>query len=159
MNDGVKLILERLKTNPEDFLPSGRFRSVADNLMELAGGRSERLKVSSEPSTPLYFLTDEEKQLLRDAWVKCAREQFTVRVLETLMAEKPENEYRYYPQDVSQGGVGSSTANITGPNYIARQTAMQQQLLQLEMKARMRSMKEEFGQGLNAYNQQAKQAK
>lgn len=159
MNDGVKLILDRLKTNPEDFLPSGRFRSVADNLMELAGGRSERLRVSSEPSTPLYFLTDEERQLLRNAWIKCAREQFTVRILETLMAEKPESEYRYYPQDTGGLQIGGpyNTAAVTNSTITAQQVAMQQQMLELELKARARSMKEEFGNPLqNAYNQQAK---
>lgn len=167
MNDGVKLILERLKTNPEDFLPSGRFRNVADNLMELAGGRSRRIVTPNEPG-PFYFLTDEEQQLLKDAWIKCAREQFTVRILETLMAEEvSKDEYRYYPQSAGGLQIGGTynTAAVTNStiasnSLTAKQIAMQQQMLELELRARAQSMKEEFGNPLqNAYNQQAKQAK
>lgn len=145
MNQGVKLILDRLKTNPEDFLPHGKFRNVADNLTELAGGRAMRIKASTDP-VPLYFLTDEERQLLKDAWVECAREQFTAQTMRTLMAEdESKDEYRYYPQSAGGLQIGAPY-NTANSQLSATQMALQNDIVQREMRAQ-------------SYIQQAKQAK
>ena len=72
MNDGVKILLERMKTHPEEFVSS----------MQLG-----RTKWSSLVDFYDNVLTDEEKKAIKDGVIELNRAEFTKKVLETLMEE------------------------------------------------------------------------
>ena len=71
MIDGMKIILERMKTHPEEFVEDyGRI------------GRWENLVSMNND-----VLTDSEMKAFKDAMRELRRERFTAKVLECLMAE------------------------------------------------------------------------
>lgn len=72
MNDGVKILLERMKTHPEEFVQS----------MHLG-----RTKWSSLVDFYEHVLTDEEKKAIKDGIIELNRDEFTKKVLEMLMEE------------------------------------------------------------------------
>ena len=72
MNDGVKILLERMKTHPEEFVSS----------MQLG-----RTKWSSLVDFYDNVLTDEEKKAIKDGVIELNRAEFTKKVLEMLMEE------------------------------------------------------------------------
>ena len=71
MIDGMKIILERMKTNPEEFV---------NNLGRI--GRWESIITMNND-----VLTDEEMKAFTDALRELRRENFTAKVLQTLMEE------------------------------------------------------------------------
>ena len=71
MIDGMKIILERMKTNPEEFV---------NNLGRI--GRWESIITMNND-----VLTDEEMKAFTDALRELRRESFTAKVLQTLMEE------------------------------------------------------------------------
>ena len=71
MNDGVKILLERMKTHPEEFIPPA-------------------IKWSSLVDFYDSVLTDEEKKTIKDGIVELNRAEFTKKVLEMLMEEPVE---------------------------------------------------------------------
>ena len=95
MNQGVQIIIERIKSNPEDFEPLGRFSYLIDELSDLCG---EDLRVRSRASSPLFFLTDTEKQALIEVWTERLRNKFTRDVMTALLREKED-------LPVIQGGI------------------------------------------------------
>jgi hypothetical protein len=71
MNDGIKIILERMKTNPEEFVGNlGTF------------GRWENMVQMSRE-----VLTEEENKAFDDALHELKRKNFTTQVLQVLMEE------------------------------------------------------------------------
>ena len=71
MIDGMKIILERMKTNPEEFV----------NNLGLVGRWENIVRLNSD------VLTEEETKTFNDALRKLKRESFTAKVLQTLMEE------------------------------------------------------------------------
>ena len=71
MIDGMKIILERMKTNPEEFV----------NHLGLVGRWENIVQMNAE------VLTDEEKRVFNKALTELKRENFTAKVLQTLMEE------------------------------------------------------------------------
>ena len=68
INEGVRLMVERMKTNPEEFLEGNL--SKWSYVMAMANGAK--------------WLTEDERKLLDDAADKVQRERFTAEVLKTL---------------------------------------------------------------------------
>ena len=71
MIDGMKIILERMKTNPEEFV----------NNLGLVGRWENIVRLNSD------VLTEEETKTFNDALRELKRESFTAKVLQTLMEE------------------------------------------------------------------------
>ena len=71
MIDGMKIILERMKTNPEEFV----------NNLGLVGRWENIITMNKD------VLTDEEMKAFKDALRELRRESFTAKVLQTLMEE------------------------------------------------------------------------
>ncbi len=86
-NHGVDILIQRLKSNPEDFDYGGKFHHFAETLSEIAGG-SERLRRTTDPIRPLYFLSEEDRTALVEAWKEYMREQFATDIMRTLMEEE-----------------------------------------------------------------------
>jgi hypothetical protein len=72
MNDGVKILLERMKTNPEEFVDETNLGAT---------------KWSGVLNYYDNVLTLEEKKAIQEGVLKLKREAFTKQVLEMLMAE------------------------------------------------------------------------
>lgn len=68
INEGVRIVVERMKTNPEEFL-DGHLSKWAQTIHMANGAR---------------WLTEEERKLLDDAADQVQRERFTAEVLKTL---------------------------------------------------------------------------
>lgn len=71
MIDGMKIILERMKTHPEEFENDLGLSSRWENLVQMYN----------------RILTEEEKKAFEDAMHELRRQRFTARVLEVLMEE------------------------------------------------------------------------
>ena len=74
MNDGMKIILERLKTHPEEFNAYGR-DSKWENLVYRYADH----------------LDEEDKQVFKDAIKQMRQEEFTAKVMEELIDPKEDN--------------------------------------------------------------------
>jgi hypothetical protein len=75
MNEGVQILLERMKTNPEEFeTPFGKWQHIVDQIM----GRKEGVK------TLVPFLYDEEMNALFEGLRNMERNKFTADILRGL---------------------------------------------------------------------------
>jgi len=132
LNDAVRLIIERLKTNPDDFWgeldhdpyspkQSPKFRGIARDIEEcLLGVMSDGNLVRDRDSRkPMWFLTDEERKALCDAYTEAKRERFTAEIFHTLLAQ-PEDEAKltYHTQgryaNVVAASMTATGAALTG---------------------------------------------
>lgn len=118
MNDGVKILLERMKTHPEEFVSS----------MHLG-----RTKWSSLVDFYDNVLTDEEKKAIKDGVIELNRAEFTKKVLEMLMEEPPketlDSEWWNRPQLVANNNTlayGSSTLSFQEMVLKEQEKAMKQ---------------------------------
>ena len=123
MNDGVKLLLERIKTHPEEFVTGsgGLFN---------AHSRWQLLVQSYEG-----YLTPDDRQALRDAMNAVMAEKFTEAVMKELMGAEDDDPLGKSQQaqnmrlgGATQGGFFPSTRQ---QQY--QQALMAQQSLQLRM--------------------------
>lgn len=95
MNEGVKLLIDRMESNPEDFaerdfddngkMSRGKFRSIADLLRK-------RLSGESAAWDAMNVLTTEEIEALTAAYLQMERKRFTNSIMAKLLAEKLEDE-------------------------------------------------------------------
>jgi|FreactcultureFD7_1027221.scaffolds.fasta_scaffold00211_28 hypothetical protein len=76
MHSGVKILLERIKTNPEEFLDSAKYNKWSAII--------DRYK---------DYFTDEEDKALKNALREVIMSQFDKDVLKTLMNEKQEEPF------------------------------------------------------------------
>jgi hypothetical protein len=120
MNEGVKILIDRMGTNPEDFgerdfepntgrIIRGRFQSVASVL-------KKRLSGESPAWDAMNVLTTEEIEALTAAYVEMERKKFTNNIMAKLLEEDKVDSYAY-PQAISSAFVqsfngGSVTANV-----------------------------------------------
>jgi hypothetical protein len=120
MNEGIRILINRMKTNPEDFAPPGfnvRDAYVKDSapwrsLAEYAGNAS--------------VFTEEERATVSAALDEVTRKNFTARVLEVLAA-LPMEEKKYSPWSgptASREGYGQTLSN--NPRYNSYEAAQQQ---------------------------------
>jgi methanogenic corrinoid protein MtbC1 len=94
MNKGVEIILERLKTNPEDF---STYLGAWGNLL------SQALEGD--------FITKEEKEVLNSTMIESKREKFTEKVVKHLLGD-----------EMSAGGKSSVEAMLQNATLSVGQT-------------------------------------
>jgi hypothetical protein len=135
MNKGIEILLERMKSNPEEFVP------------EYEGGTT---KWNSIMASYRGFLNKEELEVFDEAHKKMVfnhmQEKFTQVVMKELLDPKPlANPYTVSPSVTLSGGTTpavwantTSTGQVTLPNgsiTLGKTTLQEQQLQQLlEMK-------------------------
>lgn len=122
MNEGVQILIDRMKSNPEDFaerdfgsdgrITQGKFRSVADLLRK-------RLSGESPAWDAMNVLTTEEIEALTAAYVEMERQRFTTSVMAKLLEDKEEeNRYGVIAQPAmtlsANGSLGIGTAPSNG---------------------------------------------
>jgi hypothetical protein len=80
--DGVKMLLDRMKNNPEDFDYEGR----------LYGYRNTMDEVLNAPPAhqPLWFLNETEKKALSDGYRDMHKQIFTAKVVQDILRPTPE---------------------------------------------------------------------
>lgn len=81
--DGVKMLIERLQTNPDDFDYGGRLYEHTNMIGELFE--------SPKGHQRLWFLSDKEKKALMGAYMDMHRTKFTAGVVQSILA--PESQY------------------------------------------------------------------
>lgn len=75
--DGVKMLIERMQTNPEDFDYTGRLyehHHMINELFETPQGHQR-----------LWFLNDTEKQALKNAYKEMHKTKFTAGVVQSIL--------------------------------------------------------------------------
>ena len=77
--DGVKILCDRMETNPEDFEYNGKFHHFGQEI--------ERTFEEDKHYRALMYFTDAERDALHSAFRKMKRTNFTRVVIETLVAE------------------------------------------------------------------------
>ena len=135
LNEAVRLIIERLKTNPEDFWGElnedtrssmlrkdtyPKFRSIARDIEYLLTGPREGELVREKNAMGVFwFLTDEEKAALTAAYTEAKRERFTAEIFHTLLT-KPEPDY---------GGIGAQYATNLAVTMAQTKNAVASQII------------------------------
>ena len=75
--DGVKMLIERMQTNPEDFEYDGRLYGYRNTIEEV---------LSNPPShQPMWYLNETEKQALIDAYREMHKQIFTAGVVQAIL--------------------------------------------------------------------------
>jgi len=85
MNDGVAMLLERMKTHPEEFLFADKF-----------AGKGNKWAYLVENYTP--YLTKEDQELLQEGIRAVHQQNFTEKVMEELVDPKRESALRQLQQ-------------------------------------------------------------
>jgi hypothetical protein len=93
MNEGVKILLERIKTNPEEFT-EGKWHSLI---------QSHRM-----------FLNKEDCEALDEAINKLMQQRFTERVMKELLAPEEEDDSLGKPWYSKQGNITLSAGQTLG---------------------------------------------
>ena len=114
MNKGVEILIERMKTNPEDFASSGRFADTARRIREAITVED----TGKAPWFTRHLLTEAEWEALMSAYIEMSRNSFTESVMKDLLREKEEPR-RIYPQTA---GFGLSTGTV-GSSIVANSNA------------------------------------
>ena len=105
MMQSVQVIIERLKTNPEDFfgdLEDTRLRHLTPKFHEIRDKLDNLLTDPQDGSVyRLWYLNEDEKLALLEAYKQARRERFEAKVFHTLLT-KPEEApstvtYRQHP--------------------------------------------------------------
>jgi hypothetical protein len=129
MNEGVKILIERMESNPEDFCSSdfephtgkitrGKYLWIADYL-------KKRLAGTAEPWYMEGALTPEEMEALMAAYTQFERKRFTERVMKDLLVDEEEKQHHgFIAQPVmtlgSNGNLGlGTTPGFNGTTLVA----------------------------------------
>lgn len=123
MNQGVEILIERMKTNPEDFSHDGKFADTARRIREGITGED----TNKAPWFTRHLLTENEWEALKIAYIEMSRDRFTQSVMKNLLKEKEEPQ-KIYPQ---AAGFGLSAQTLgplsvstgTGPSIVANSNA------------------------------------
>jgi hypothetical protein len=97
MMQSVQVVIERLKTNPEDFFgdmstgltirPTPKFQGIAEKLDDLLSHKQEGF------IHRLWFLNEDEREALLDAYKEARRARFEAQVFHTLLTKQEPEEY------------------------------------------------------------------
>lgn len=132
MLEAVSIIINRLESHPEDFFgeinekglrTNPRFHRVRSDLEMLFAryGDDERPR--------FWYLTDEEKLALREAYTKACRERFQAETLHTLLNQE---ESPSPAQALWSGAVGTTLGNAsTKPQAMLVPASMEQAARQI----------------------------
>ena len=104
MNQAVTILIERMRTHPEDFFgPVGvndgrlglrafteqrnpKFRAIAQQIEKFIIGNAKMSEADYAP-TPLWFLSDEERAALAVAYTDARRTRFIAETIHTMMSK------------------------------------------------------------------------
>ena len=93
MMQAVQVIIERLKTNPEDFFGDSDHRGRAPKFMGIAEKLDDLLSHKQEGFIHrLWYLNEDEKEALIEAYKEARRARFEAQVFHDLLT-KPEENY------------------------------------------------------------------
>lgn len=114
MLDGMKIILERMKTHPEEFVNDIGISSRWENLVQHYH----------------QVLTEEEKKAFNDGMHELRRQSFTARVLEVLMEEPTQLD----PNTYTIKTAGRFSPTVTAPPYPTTTLQLQEEILKQKEK-------------------------
>lgn len=83
--DGVKMLIERMQTNPEDFEYGGKLHGYRNTMEEVL-----RYPPSEQP---MWFLSEAEKKALIKAYTDMHKQVFTTGVVQAILAPEPEYDF------------------------------------------------------------------
>lgn len=101
MTNAVQILIERLKTHPEEFFGevgnsrslaqwgSPKFAGIERHLNALVGGPDGMIR-EKDRAHPYWFLEPEELSALTAAYKEAARARFDAEIVHTLLAPEPE---------------------------------------------------------------------
>jgi len=115
--DGVRMLIERMQTNPEDFEYGGKLHGYRNTMEEVL-----RYPPSEQP---MWFLSEAEKKALVKAYTDMHKQVFTTGVVQAILAPEPEyniNMDRPY---------GAKPSKLITPQYMVKEV---EQLLDEEFK-------------------------
>lgn len=126
MIDGMKIILERMKTHPEEFVGEFGISSRWENLVHHYHS----------------VLTDEEKKAFNDGIHELRRQSFTSRVLEVLMEEPTQLD----PDTYTIKTAGRFSPSVTAHPYATKATTLsiQEEILKEKEKEMEQAMQREY---------------
>jgi hypothetical protein len=104
--DGVKMLIERMQTNPEDFDYGGRLHEHTNMIGELFE--------SPKGHQRLWFLSDKEKKALMGAYMDMHRTRFTAGVVQSILS--PESRY-----DINMDIAYKNPSKIVAPKNMLKQ--------------------------------------
>ena len=110
MNQGVEILLARMDSNPDEFVGmdwprQSKWSWVMDDLRKRVAPDADAREAKKDGYIPLRFLTDIEVQALWDKLESLRADQFTKKVMETLLREEEEEEpdlMRYSAADMAR---------------------------------------------------------
>jgi hypothetical protein len=125
MMQSVRVIIERLKTNPEDFFGDMEGRLIgrhAPKFNDVREKLDDLLLEKTEHPHRLWYLNEDEKLALLEAYKQARRERFEAKVFHTLLSKPDEAELnlatRQHPQtgkQLMQGWQGQVPGSIIAP--------------------------------------------
>jgi RNA processing factor Prp31 len=121
MNKGVQILLERMRSNPDEFVPDiqGKYHPKWRNIILSVGMRTNGGK---DYKDQLPFLSNEEIKALWDGMQQLQGELFTKRVMNTLLMDAEELSSSFgEPNDVSKNW-GTSTITLLNTNAVSTTT-------------------------------------
>jgi hypothetical protein len=140
MNNAVQILIDRLKSHPEEFFgevgddprglavyASSKFAGVERRLSELVAGNRPDQPMREGVAHPYWFLEPEELNALKAAYKEAARARFDAEIVHTLLAPEPKPvQYREAMRIDSSGSIGigtsmSSQLAATGFQAISKQ--------------------------------------
>lgn len=80
--DGVKMLLERMQTNPDDFGYGGTMQGYSNTMEDILRNPKDH--------QPLWFLSDVEKKALIDAYKGMHKTRFTAGVVQSILSPEPQ---------------------------------------------------------------------
>lgn len=107
--DGVKMLIERMQNNPEDFEYDGKLQGYSNTMEELLR------KPSSHQ--PMWFLSETEKQALIKAYTDMHKQNFTAGVVNSIL--NPEPQY-----DINMDRPYQNPSKIIAPASMVKQAQL-----------------------------------
>ena len=98
LSNAVTVLIARMETHPEDFDYGNKFGDFADAMWSL-------VCVDDKVKAPFWFLSEADKQALRDAWAKVHYGRWEKDIMEKVFDEdfyKRRDEAKLYEQQMKQ---------------------------------------------------------
>lgn len=134
---GVKILVERMESNPEDF-EEGTFDYARDRYIETRRFRYVRKcleEVFKNPDSDKWvewrYLTAEERDALMAAFIKMERKKFDKSIMDLLLAEEPKPD-----PEISYGQLIRNPAPLTSKTL--RQHAIQHEITKAQIEAQIK---------------------
>jgi hypothetical protein len=101
MNKGVQILLERMSSNPDEFIPTVRGNYYPDKWRNIILSIEMRVKGGKDYADQLPFLNDKEIKALWHKMQELQGELFTKQVMNTLLQDANEFDPRDVPTTVA----------------------------------------------------------